>query len=96
MEVGVGLVLRLAAPLLPVGIFCLLDDALVPARQQQGIGVAYFSLDQAEVTGRIKQAGVPTFPVGEKLFDFVSQAHRPNVTETTRPDNRLCLTLRAY
>lgn len=53
-----------------MGVLCLLQDPPVPPRQEQRIRIAYLGPDNAEIARRIEQAGIPLFPVRQKLFDF--------------------------
>ena len=61
---------RFAAPFFAMGVLCLLYDPPVPPRQEQRIRIAYLGADNAEIARRIEQAGIPLFPVRQKLFDF--------------------------
>ena len=51
------------------------------------IPVADPRLDQAEIAGRIEQAGIPTLPIRQQGFDFLAKAHGRNVTERPGQDN---------
>lgn len=70
-------------------IFGPLANPGVTASQQQGIRVADFRPNQAEITGRIEQARIPPFPVRQKRFDLLAKTHPGNVTEATAADNEL-------
>ena len=73
-RVGIGAgssaLFRFAAPFFAMGVLCLLYDPPVPPRQEQRIRIAYLGSDNAEIARRIEQAGIPLFPVRQKLFDF--------------------------
>ena len=49
--------------------------------QQQGIRVADFRFDQAQVAGRVKKTRIPALPVGQQFFDLVTECHGSNVYE---------------
>ena len=76
MTHGVGInarssaLFRFAAPFFAMGVLCLLHDSPVPLRQEQRIRIAHLRPDNAEIARRVEQAGVPLFPVRQKLFDF--------------------------
>ena len=81
------LFLRFAAPLLAVGILGALTNLRVASRQQQRVWIADLGLDKAQVARSIEQTGIPTFPVGQQLFDLVAKCHERNVTEPCARDN---------
>jgi len=74
-------------------IFCTLANLRMATRQQEGIGVADFGLDNAKVAGGIEQARIPAFPVRQLGLDFVAKSHGRNVTECPWQDNDLALVL---
>ncbi len=68
-------------------IQCALADLRVTAIQIEGVRVAHFGSDNAEIAGRIKQAGVPALPVREQCVNSVAKTHCRNVTERQQQDN---------
>ena len=66
----------------------------MPAVEIEGIRVAHFGSDNAEVAGGVKQARIPALPVREQFFNFVAKAHCRNVTERQRQDNDAVLVLK--
>ena len=66
-------VLCFAAPLLTVRVFCALSYFCVSAGKQQGMRIADLGLDNAEVAGRVEEAGIPALPVGQQLFNLVAK-----------------------
>jgi len=73
--------LRLAAPFFAMCVFRTLPHFCMARGQQERIRIADFGLDQAQVAGGIEQAGIPAFPVGQQLFDLITETHRSNVYE---------------
>jgi len=64
-----------------MGIRGSLPDLRMPTGQQQGVWVAYLRFDQPQVAGGIEKTRIPALPVGQQLFDLVTEIHRPNVYE---------------
>ena len=64
-----------------------LTDLLVPAGQQQRTGIADLCLDQAQIAGRIEEAGIPAFPVRQQFLYLIPKTHGPTVAEPAPRDN---------
>jgi len=62
-------------------IFCALAYLRMASREEQGIGIADLCFNQAEIACCIEQAGIPPLPVGQQLFNLISQIHLCNVYE---------------
>jgi len=62
-------------------IFRALSHLRVASREKQGIGVADFCFDQAEITCRVEQTRIPPLPVRQQFFNLIAQVHHRNVYE---------------
>ncbi len=71
-------------------VFRTLPDFRVSVRQQQGIWIADFGYDYAQVAGRVKKTRIPAFPIGQQGFDLVAKSHGRNVTERSRQNIGNC------
>lgn len=64
-----------------------LPDLRVPPGEKQGIGIADFCLDQAEIARGIEQARVPPLPIRQQFFYLCTQIHYCNVYEPVSRNN---------
>ena len=84
---SITLFLRVAAPFFAVSILCSLPNFGMSVRQEQRIRVANVGPDQAEVAGRIEQAGIPAFPIWQHDLNLFAQIHWLNVYEPDGQNN---------
>lgn len=81
------LFLRLTTPFLSMSVFRFLPDFRMSSSQEQRIRITNLGLDDAQITGSVEQAGIPAFPVRQKLLNPLTKIHRLNVYEAVSRDN---------
>ena len=65
-----------------------LANARMAPHEEQRAGIADLGFDETEIAGRVEKTGVPTFPVGQKLFYLFAETHTPQCSEATGPIQR--------